>query len=586
MRRTLLLALVAIIVVASPCFPMIAAERSAVELYPATTLFYLESADPPEILDAILNHPLRQRITSLDAYQRAKDNPDFQQLLALVSLIEARVGMGWHETINALTDGGIYVGVDAKTEGVMLMLKARDEPTLAKIRDALITLAREDARGRGRGDAAQTTAYRGQRADTVGQVTYATLGRCLLVTDKDALARQIVDNWLDDARNTLAHNPRFQTARQMGRGQPSVWVFLDIAALRDADVARELFHTPTSSPVIELLVGGLLCNLRETPFATGWLELKQQYARLVLSTPHRWSWIPEQRQYFFGPDGKGVAPQGGIPPHTLLAISAYRDVSRMWHHAADLFDEVTNDELTKANERFSTMFSGHDLAGDFLGAVGPEIQVFVTHQDFGPTVPRPAIPLPAVAIRLRLTEPGAMQSELKKTFQTLIAFYNIMGIQNGQPQLAIHDESMDGRQILTATFVPESRDQPSHQASIHFNMSPTIVFDGDHFLLATSKRLALDLADLATRSGGTVAQISGHTWAKADMRSVRQTLSDNRGRLVAQTTGRDGLSQLQAAERLDTLLAILDIIRDLSVRLSATDEVLELSAQIGLADPL
>ena len=60
--------------------------RTAAELLPSTTLFYVEMNRPDEVLRLVLDHPLRRRLEQSPEYQKAFDTPQFKEFLSLVQL--------------------------------------------------------------------------------------------------------------------------------------------------------------------------------------------------------------------------------------------------------------------------------------------------------------------------------------------------------------------------------------------------------------------------------------------------------------------------------------------------------------------
>ena len=127
----------------------------------------------------------------------------------------------------------------------------------------------------------------------------------------------------------------------------------------------------------------------------------------------------------------------------------------MWRRAGDLFNEQTNEELAKADSGLTTLFGGKDFGEDILGALRPETQVVVARQVFAAGQSTPAIKLPAFGLVAELKDPAKMQPELRRTFQSLIGFLNVVGAMNGQPQLDLDMEKSDAAQFVTASYLPD-----------------------------------------------------------------------------------------------------------------------------------
>ena len=79
----------------------------------------------------------------------------------------------------------------------------------------------------------------------------------------------------------------------------------------------------------------------------------------------------------------------------------------------------------------------------------------VARQLFAEGQPAPAIKLPAFGVVAELKDPAKMQPELRRTFQSLVGFLNIVGAMNGQPQLDLDMEKSDAAQFVTASYLPD-----------------------------------------------------------------------------------------------------------------------------------
>ncbi|HAD61408.1 MAG TPA: hypothetical protein DCG12_19385, partial [Planctomycetaceae bacterium] len=110
-----------------------------------------------------------------------------------------------------------------------------------------------------------------------------------------------------------------------------------------------------------------------------------------VSLPHDASWVPEQREFYFGPDGAGRAPSIPAVKSPLFSLSTYRNFSEMWLRAPDLFTEGVNDGMAEADANLTTFFSGRDFGEDILGALTPEVSFIAARQDFTDILPTPAI---------------------------------------------------------------------------------------------------------------------------------------------------------------------------------------------------
>jgi hypothetical protein len=561
----------------------IADERTAAELLPATTVIYAEFPDLSAALDVVLKHPLRERVESLEEYQQAVQKKEYLAFQGVLQYVESRIGMTWREAIAALTDGGLTLAMDAPTEGVVLLSKARDEATLTTLRDEFLRLAREDAKSKGKSDPYRSRDYRGVTVYEANGGGFATVGPWFVAVNKGDLGKGVLDRLLDAGGDSLAGNERFAPARKAAPDDTAGWAWFDIDVIREAQATKgKPFATQTDNPLAELLVGGLLDTLQHTPYLTASLTFETQTLGLSFAMPHEPGWVTESRHYFFGPEGKGVAPAVPAIDGLLFSFASYRDISEMWLRGGDLFNQNVADKLAEADSNLSMFFGGKDFGEDVLGSFEPEVLFVAARQVFADDQPQPAIRLPAFAFVFDMKDPDTMRRELRRTFQSAIGFINVLGAMNGQPQLELDMATADGVELVTSSYLPDAGKSEPGEARIHFNFSPPAAFAGKKFILASTADLARQLAAAPTTD---VAAAGLNTSVRLDMPQLQDVLEDNRAQLISQNMLEEGRSREEAEQQIGALLAIVGVLRDLSVELQTEGNQITLDLQLRLLAP-
>ena len=584
---------------------ILADEKSGPQLLPESIVFYAEVTHPRQLVNTILQHPLRHRLETVDRYREALNSKEYRQLKAAVRTVETELDKKWPEILASLTDGGLSLAFDADSSGFALLAKADDPQTPEKLRDVFLTVVRGMTQLQGKPDPVTTANYRGVQVNAFNEIKFAIVRDWLVLTNQSKLGRQVVDRLLDgaaapgdptlsldtgsdplsprplgDSGQDLARNERFQAARRQLPHEPSGWMFADVETIRNRGVAEQLFRGRSGNPLIELIVGGLLSNLQRTPWAAAAFEVQASHVRLTVASPHDATWVEASRNFYFGPHGTGVAPELLSAQDAVLTLSTYRDVADLWLHADELFDPNVTDGFAQAESALSTLFSGKEFGEEVLGAVRPEIQLVVTRQNFGDRLPQPAIKLPAFAIVLRLKEPEAVRDDFRRTFQSLMGFLNVVGAMNAQPQLDFAVEKGESQQILTSSFVAESGGQQSRQAAVNFNFSPAVAFIGERMVVSSDTRLARDLGGRRDEGGEGGAHSRSNTQARFDPGVLHQILVDNRSQLIAQNMLEEGNSNEEAAQEVDALLQIVHCFRLATLRLDTGNDKLELQIQV------
>lgn len=563
----------------------VANEKSARDLLPASTVIYAEISNPKALVDLVLDHPLRQQLESVDAVRRAYDTPQYHQFQFGLSVVEHELGMKWREAIESLAEGGIHVAINAPDYGTALLVHAKSPEVLAKARETLLKLVRDDAKRNGRSDPIKMVDYRGVSAFRIEQSRFATIGSWLMVTNKDDLAKTLIDGYLDGQPAPLSAEPDFANAYHNARQTqaPAGWAYFRVKALRDAGIAKELFAGKTENIVAELLVGGIMATLQNSPYVSAGVYATSQKLEVRVQSPFKPNWVPESRNFYFGPGANGRATPLLDSKSAILSVTTYRDLSGLWTAAADLVPAEENAKLAQANSGLTTLFAGRDFGIDVLGSFRPEIQLIVSRQTFESPAVTPEIKLPAAAVVFRLKDPEKMQRQWKVTFQSLIGFLNVAGAMEGQPPLEMNTEKLDGATFIAANYLPpENSDKP---VPINFNASPTISFVDDLLIISSTRQLAVNLARSAKENTtpNSAKESSPNTQMTVNLTALRETLTDNESHLITQNMLEKGHDREMAEKEIATLIGLLKFISNSSLQLERPKDFLELSFELDLA---
>jgi hypothetical protein len=560
-----------------------AGEGTAVELLPPSTVIFAEIPQPQELLNAVYDHKLVERLMELAQVRAAMEKKPYLDFKAGVAVVESQMGLPWRRIVGQAMGGGVCFAVDAKTQGVVILARGTDEAVHGKLLETLANLASLDAKGKGKADPVETADYRGVKVYAVDKNRFVILDDWLVITNKEELGKQVIDRFLERSQKSLASDAQFAEVQGAMSASTAAWAYVNAATLRSAGVAKELFGGQAENPLLELLFGGILNALQHTPYVAIGLNAGDQDVRLFAHAPYDNDWAKDLREYYFGPEGKGVAPPQLFVEDTIVSLSSYRDVSAMWLRAGDLFDEHMNEELAKADSGLTTLFGGKDFGEDILGALRPEIQLVVARQVFAEGQPAPAIQLPAFGIVAELKDPATMQPELRRTFQSLVGFLNIVGAMNGQPQLDLDLEKTDSALFVTSSYLPDANVKDTHSMKINYNFSPSIAFVDGRFIVASTIGLAHALATTSAnaRPMGDAQQVV-NTDGVLRFDTLQEILAANRGQLVAQNMLKEGHTTEEAERDIGELLDLIGLFDHLGFAVDTTPDELRVSLTLTL----
>ncbi len=564
-------------------------EFEPVDLFPASTVFYAELQRGDQFVDKVLNHPLRRRLEEIDEYNKWLRSKQMLQFRLAVTVAETAIGKSWDETLRDVTQGGLYVGFDPSTEGVAVLVHAKDALSLERVRNTIVNVAGLGGKDENGESKLQQREYRGVSTFRINEAGgFATWGEWFLLTNKSELGKQMIDRALDevDSSETLAGKSDFIAAQQNRQKGDDLWVFADVSALRDLGVAPALYQGKTENMLVELLFGGALSALQQTPYATSSLSFSDERLSVEVGVPFESGWVPEERGYFFGPAPSLKSEPKEVLTGTIATMSFYRDFSEYWLRAPDLYGENTNDQIAQAETQLATFFSGRDFGEEILGAIRPEVQLQVVAQEFQNRELQPAIKLPSFALTSTFKDAKTMQPQFRRIFQSLIGFLNIVGGMQGQPQLDQDIFRGEGWQIVTSNYLPEVGQERRKDAAIQYNFSPTVAFVGEKFIVSSTRELAEALVEAESGSQSAPSTFEANTAIRVDVAGVGAALKKNIDLLIAQQMLNDGKTREEAQSELGLILKVLNLFGEVELDLGKVkkqnSEQLRVKVEVGL----
>jgi hypothetical protein len=206
------------------------------------------------------------------------------------------------------------------------------------------------------------------------------------------------------------------------------------------------------------------------------------------------------------------------------------------------------------------------------------MQLVVARQEYTEVVP--ALKLPAGAIVVRMKNPEETARIFKITFQSAIGFLNVVGGMNGVDPLDVNAERSAGLIVVSAEYLPPKDEALRKAAPPQFNVSPTAIFFGDKFILASSKPLAMEVLDSVRKEPGAIKEVNSAV--QADLAVLHQILTDNTESLVTQNLLQKGHDRAAAEKEIKGLLDALGHLKTTSLKLLAEEKSLKFSWDVEL----
>jgi hypothetical protein len=575
--RSVAVLLLVVITSMAASSPAAAQQLTGPDLFPQSTAICLEVTDPPALLASLVRHPLVDQLQGIEGIRKALSGPEIQPLLTGRNFFQLQMGMPWLEALQAISAQGLWIAVDSRDQSAALLIHGRDEQLMQDVRLKLLELTRLTPGGNGKLDT-----YRDIPVYRLPQGGAAVVGQWLLVVNKNEAGRRLLDRLLDLQSaddQSLSALPAWQQARAARQPQSAAWLWAGMQAIRETAGHRAVFRDQAENPLVELLFGGLQTVLNRTDWLQAELQVADSSLRLALTAPFSADWIPETRQWYFGPEAAGQVPAVPRVAGLLGSVGMYRNVSEMWQRAGDLFDADINDRMAEAESNLGTIFGGRDFGDEVLGAFGPQLLLVAARQDFSSVQTVPAIRLPAFALVLQLKDAETMRPELRRAFQSAIGFFNITGIQEGRPQLDMDMQKSADTELIISRYLPPRKPGTGEAPPVPliYNFSPTAAFRKDQFVLASTEQLAAEILQ-APRQAPVAANMAMHV--QADI--AGQLVADNQQSLVSQNMLTKGQTREEAEAEVAVLQQLIGLMRGMTFQLRPDPAANQLQLELDL----
>lgn len=555
----------------APCFGQQA--DSAADYFPASTALYLHVEKPAELIDTIENHAVVKKILDLKQVKDLLHSPQFAVAMLGRAFVETQLGESVFEALKQNTEKGLWFAFDPETEGVLLVFQAREETRLKKVAGTILGLIKQNANGEGEDTPFKRVDYRDAVAAKFDGFLVARYKNWFAVTNKPDLGKAFVDNLIDGADSSLADQKWFKEA-ESNRGDTDVWAAMDMDTVREIADNPEAFSGRTDNPGVELIFGGVLDALKNSPVAFAELNVGEQID-VAVSAPFEADWATEAREFFFGKQLGGLAPKALSPNNMIANLTSHRDLGMWWLSKEELYAENVIAELTQADSQLSTIFSGMNFGEDVLGALEPGVQIVVAENTYDAKY-IPDVKVPAFALVGKLKDPAKMQRKLKIAFQSVVGFANINLGMNGQPQLDLETEKIGDTKVLAASYFYE---EGTEEGLLLFNFTPTIAFRDSDLVLASNRDLAIELADLAAKQSADSAE-EANTKLKVNGDTLHRILEANSESLIAQNMLEEGNDRKTASEQIAILLMAAKLLRDVEVDYQVSGEEMNMDLTV------
>lgn len=554
------------LVVVAPGLAVETTVKHPAQLFAKAAPAYVEITRPRDLIGPLLHPAVREGIDALRDVSKAPVPEQLKKLGEVARALEAKLGQPAPQILEDLLGRGIYACFDPTTKGVVVAVRARDAERLEAILTAARELIDQAAADRGAESPVKSKEYRGHTGWSFApEQTHVAIGDLLLVTNKSDALKAAIDRLEDDDGLNLAADAEFQEAQRHVGERPIVWAFGSLELLRLQPKVETFLRGGENSPLVELLLGGVLDAAAKSPSVVAVVDGENAPRRLRLILPTDHAATSERRAWYF-PEATGPSMTFPLPSGTLATFDFQRDFAGLWGTREELFDDETNSGMTQAETNLGLFLSGRDFVSQVLGEFGSNWRVVVARQEFASDEPRPALKLPAVALVCELRDPAEFGPHLQLAFQNLVSVTNVDGVQKGRHQLLINMQSSAEVTLGTTRYVIDSPEEKA-AGSVQLNVRPAYALVDKYFVLGTSGKLVEELA-VAVRSEPSAAKVADNLRVEIHPAEIARALVDNADLLAGRLVLSDGRTREEAERRLAQGLEIVEGLGPIRIRLA------------------
>jgi hypothetical protein len=190
------------------------------------------------------------------------------------------------------------------------------------------------------------------------------------------------------------------------------------------------------------------------------------------------------------------------------------------------------------------------------------------------------VKLPAMALVLQTKHPDEFATQMLVAYQKVVGLTNIVGGQQGQPQLLLSSEDYRGSTISKAVYVVEKQTSKD-KAKLNYNFSPACARAGDRFIYGSTVGIVRQLID-SLAAGGTTTATADNVSLSYTGGPLAAILEDNRELLVSQNMLSEGRTRPEAEAAIDALFKLVKLTEQAGIRLTAEPGSLALEAAIEI----
>jgi hypothetical protein len=557
------LALVALVTALLPTLARAAPRDELLRLVPDDVAFCLVVQDLRGHAEALAASPFADALRKSSLGTALKGSPEWIKVTLVDTELRKQLGLGAAEIADKLLGDAFVLayrpnppGKTGEDQGLFL-LRARDAAVLANVVERLNRAQKESGDLKELQERQHAGATYFRRAERKGESYYYVNGPVLAYSSQEALLRQAVER---DRKASPGESAVAGHLRQLGAERALAAVWVNPRAF-DAEMRHNLEKAEGASKVVQ---EAFLRYWDALDGAALSLALEKD-ARLTLALRARSEALPPAAKRLFAEAARPSAVWDRFPDDALLTVAGRLDPAALLEMLGDFQTKEARTALREALERGLGAPLGKEFVREVLPAIGPDFGLCLLAP---PASEKGPLPHALVAVRVR-PDKGADAALL-----SLVDFYaRLAVVAYGGQGKAISLKSARQGEVEVKYLDGEGTFPPG--------VRPAYALVDGYLVFASSPEALRRFGPARpAKVGGDVPLL------RLSAQGLSRYLTERREALLPLVAEKNGLSNEEAARRLDGLLAGLRLLDRVEVVQSSEAGKLSLTLRVQTAQPL
>lgn len=558
--------------------PMVFAEQTppAARWIPRDTVAVLEITRPKDVLHLALESKLTEAVTAHPLFKQATLQPNFLRFQAGVRFVETQLGTDWKTGLKKLTGGGVTAALTAKGI-VILMIDAEDAKLLSQLQELLVGFAKQ-----GNPDRVKSTEYQGATCWDLGDgQVHTVLGGRFISASKPEGLKAVLDTKAGPEGRSLLSLPAYQAAKKSADQDAAARAYVNLGIVKQLPGVQAGLNKNTN-PLGALLFAGVIDALRQSNWMALALKIDGQTLSLQTTLDGKVSKTSELASFVRSDKPDEGALPNLVVPRSIAAVSFYRDLHGFYAAKDKLFPERTSGLIFFEN-MMGIFFSGRDLTDEVLSQFRPEVRLVVAEQKYDPAIGVPQVQLPAFALVLKVKQPKEAAELMEEAFQKAVGLVSFTSGQKGAPGYIV-DRPTYAEVRYTVAYAGKPRGTQQGPLPIRYNFRPSLACLGDSVIISSAESLTRDLIDAVQREMAALPKALHETDSLIEVNAAQLSsiLGANRATLVRQNILEKGVSQQEAENNIDLLLAAVKLLGKATLTFGQQDDHVQARMTLNL----